>query len=242
MKYFPKENQNQYQQVTPDTVNTNPKGCLNEINGGLGSENMPVGVLTSNSFPDPQRSNLSNSSANIYKMIGATQSYHYASRYNDDFGSNDYDPLHAFDLITEDWNKGWNLLTTIDRFDAIILNFEAQDGMLNGVADINFNHGYNRVRESGEEPNLYFSVGYNWWTRWGVFVNGTLIAESGRLAPGRKNVIIPYSVPCGSQSVTVEIKWQSVTDGDINVAGYTGNPTTPLEMYGARIWCRNTYK
>ena len=104
MKYFPKENQNQYQQVTPDTVNTNPKGCLNEINGGLGSENMPVGVLTSNSFPDPQRSNLSNSSANIYKMIGATQSYHYASRYNDDFGSNDYDPLHAFDLIIDrDW-------------------------------------------------------------------------------------------------------------------------------------------
>lgn len=237
MKTFSKQLQIQNTQATPEIVNVNVKEAINQINGNLDSSNLPVNHLVYSSFTPSIRVVTSTATARKLEYNGATQQYRHASRYNDEFGTT-WAPLATLDLSTDDWSKGWNNLIDFSTFQDIQLNFNSKEGMLNGCADVDFCHGINIIPD-GTPPSL---TGYNWWTRWGVFLNGSLIAETGEMAPGRKNVIIPFAVPCGSQNIQIELKWQSITTHALNSPTYTPDPSTLMEMYGARVWCRNTYK
>ena len=82
----------------------------------------------------------------------------------------------------------------------------------------------------------------DWWSRWGVFVNDILIAESGECFPRLENLVIPFSVPVGSQAIRIDLRWKTITTQALNVSGYTSDPTTDLELFGAEIMARNTYR
>lgn len=238
MKQYPKQLQEQYKQVDPSLLNTNPSIYLNETKGGLNGQNIPVESLTHTKFEAPTNTTTTTSKSITTEFIGATQQYKSVSRYAQDFGSDNFTVLLAFDLKTEEWNKGWNRLEDLTNFDEIICKMDCKEGMLNGLAQINFRHGTNVVENGG----FYFETGLSWWTRWGVFLNDVLIAETGNCFPRLENLVIPFSIPVGSQTVRIDLRWKTITTQALNVSGYTPDPTTDLEIFGAEIMARNTYR
>lgn len=236
MKQFPKEQQEQNKMVVPQTVNTNPSIYENETNGGLNGQNMPVEDLTHLKFVAPTQSTTTTATEITTKWEGQTQQYKEVSRYAADFAANQSTFLLAYDLKTEDWNKGWNRLEELDNFDDVILTMDCKEGMLNGCFSINFRHGFNVVNDG-----INYVTGLDWWTRWGLFVNDTLIAETGICFPRLENLVVPFSLPVGSQSIRLDLRWKTFTTTAIG-GGFAGDPTTDLEIFGAAIWARNTYR
>ena len=55
-------------------------------------------------------------------------------------------------------------------------------------------------------------------------------------------LVIPFSVPVGSQNVRIDIRWKTITTNALTVTSIDGNPTTKLEMFGAEILAKNTYR
>lgn len=238
MKQYPKQLQEQYRQVVPSLLNTNPSIYLNETQGGLNGQNIPVESLNHTKFKQPTSSKTTTSNTITVEFIGSTQQYKSVSRYAQDFGADNFTVLYAFDLKTQEWNKNWNRLEEISGFDELVCKMDCKEGMLNGLAQINFRHGTNVINSEG----LNYETGLDWWTRWGVFVNDILIAESGECFPRLENLVIPFSVPVGSQAIRIDLRWKTITTQALNVSGYTPDPTTDLEIFGAEIMARNTYR
>jgi hypothetical protein len=239
MKQYPKELQEQYTMVVPDTVNLNPSLYLNESEGGLDGQNMPVDSLLHTHFVDPTTSTTTTANTITVFFKGQTQQYKSVERWNKDFAADEFTELLNYNLKTSDWSKGWNRLAELTDFDELILELDAEEGYLNGVAQINYRHGMQVVNEGG----INYTVGEDWWTRWGIFINDVLVAESGNAYPRLENLVIPFSIPVGSQKLSIDLRWKSITTDALDVPGYTGSdPTTDLEIFGAEIWARNTYR
>lgn len=242
MKKFPIKLQEDYTQVTPETFNDNLQHYVQEYNGGLDSQNMPVSGLSFRKFKAVQTTDLS--TANYYKWKAAfeTQAYYETRKTVNPESAIWYEPIVELDLKTYSWGKGWNPLPAAGNLEDIVIQDQMKEGMLNGCARINFKHGYNVVSYQSGETVLHAEVGFDWWTKWGVFVNGVLVAESDEIYPRGENVVIPFSVPVGSQQVTIEIKWKTITTNALSTPSYTDDPTTDLEIWGIGIWARNTYR
>jgi hypothetical protein len=75
-----------------------------------------------------------------------------------------------------------------------------------------------------------------------VFINDVLIAESGNCFPRLENLVISFSIPVGSQTIRIDLRWKTITTQALNVSAYTPDPTTDLEIFGAEIMARNTYR
>ena len=82
--------------------------------------------------------------------------------------------------------------------------------------------------------------GNDWWTRWGIFCNDVLIAETGRVYPRLQNLTVPFKLFVGAQPVRLELRWQTITTSPREELGVTTNPTSRMEIYGASIWACNT--
>lgn len=239
MKQYPKQHQEQYGMVTPQVVNVNPSIYQNETLGGLDGSNIPVQSLTHLDFIAPTATTTITANSITTDWKGQTQRYKSVSRYNKDFGADVWTSLVDYDLKSQDWNKGWNRLTDISSgFSEVVLSLDTEEGMLNGCAQISYRHGFNVITDS----SINYVVGQSWWTRWGVFVNDVLVAETGNCYPRLQNLVIPFSIPVGSQSVRIDLRWKSTTTAALNISGYTNDPTTELEIFGAEIWARNTYR
>jgi len=236
MKQYPKEQQDQNKMVIPQTFNTNTSIYENETNGGLNGQNMPVEQLTHLNFIAPAQSTAT-TTVKTTKWQGQTQQYKEVSRYAQDFAGDQYTYLLAYDLKTNDWNKGWNRLEELPNFSELLLDMDCKEGMLNGCFSINFRHGFNVVSTEG----LTYVTGGDWWTVWGIFINDTLLAETDTCYPRLENLVVPFSVPVGTQSVRLDLRWKTYTTTAVG-GGYTGDPTTDLEIFGAAIWARNTYR
>lgn len=242
MKQFPREHQEQNTMVVIETVNVNPSLYENETNGGLNGQNIPVESLTHIKFEAPTNSTVTTAKSITTSFQGQTQQYKSASRWNKDFAADFFTALASFDLKTEDWNKGWNRLEEVSNFDEVVLDINCKEGMLNGLAQINFRHGFDVVSYTSGDTTINATVGEDWWTRWGLFVNDVLIAETGKCYPRLENLVIPFSIPVGSQAVRIDLRWKSITTNALLIPTYTSDPTTPLEIFGAEIWARNTYR
>jgi hypothetical protein len=147
--------------------------------------------------------------------------------------------LYNFDLQNNSWSSGWNNLSDIDAdFNDLVLQFDAHNGTLHGCFDINFRHGVDMLLN---DASLATAWSNDWWTRWGIFCNDILIAESGRVYPRLENLSIPYKIFVGQQPVKLELRWQTVNtnpEDALNVPGATAY--SRMEIYGASIWCCNT--
>lgn len=241
MKSFPSQLQIQNTIVIPETLNTNVAQYVGEVNGKLDSTNLPVQTLEPIKFAIPQYVDSSTPNYNKWKWKGSTQTYYQVSRTSLEHGVDVCDPLYTFDLITGDWNKGWNDVLTFPNFNAMFVEDLMEEGMLSGQVCVDFRHGTNVIQYDPGPPNLYSEVGKDWWTRWGVFINDVLIAESGNVYPQLSNVVIPFSVPIGSQTIRIDVRWMTWTDNR-PIGVYTGDPTTALEIFGVQIMARNTFR
>ena len=154
-----------------------------------------------------------------------------------------WEPIASIDLPTANWSSGWNKLVDYGSMDYTFLEFDAQEGMLTGEAISDFHHGVDRIvyqsGSGGDEVTIRVFFGFDWNTQWGVFVNDVLVAQTSTIFARRITATIPFKVPCGSQKVKIELKWKATTSDAIGTA-YQGNPSRPIDIYGAEIMCRNT--
>ena len=225
----------QFQQAKSENLNENLTNILEEYNGGLDGQNMPVETLTVDHLNSPSTDSLSGVYSNFVSMNGVVQDYHQVSNWNVAEGGTDvWTPRGTHDLSLSDWSRGWNSLTIVDNFDDTKLSIDTVDGMLVGCVVVDFHHGVDRVRTEG---GFTIFSGYQWWSEWGVFVNGTLVAQTGYIYPRRATIQLPFKVPVGSKKAEIEVKWKTIT-GLEDTSFYLDIPDTDLDVFGCTIWAR----
>jgi len=226
----------------PETFNNNFDKYLGEWNGHLNGNNLPVYSVQSN---DVKIANFIQGTAGAVSGTQVelqTQGY-YTRRRSSSFegGTDVWTPILTIDLKTDDWGKGWNRLSYYSGFSTWDLVFDAREGMLVGCATIDWQHGTDTLLCQVGDPAVNFSGarGNDWVSEWGVFVNDVLVARTGYMPPKRHTTELPFSIPCGSQKVKVDVRWIS-SISDYNT---TGQPHgSEYEIYSAEVWVRNVVR
>tara|TARA_Y100000401_G_scaffold7851_1_gene5335 strand:+ start:4220 stop:4945 length:726 start_codon:yes stop_codon:yes gene_type:complete len=239
MKVFTQVGQKDLDQVKPENINDNTRMVVGEYNGKLDGQNFPVATIDKLKMAPPTLTSQSTAKLYGFKHIGQTQDHHFVRRWNTYEGSvNIHYPLVSFDLQAESWSSGWNDLVDIHAdYAGLILEFDAKSGSLNGCFDINFRHGIDVITNSGGSDVAWSK---DWWSRWGLFCNDILIAETGRVYPRLANLSVPYKIFVGSQPVRLQLKWQTITTNPKDELGVDTHPVSVMEIYGASIWACNT--
>jgi len=230
----------QNQAVKPETVNNNFEKYLNEWNGNLNGNNMPVFSVQDDNVQGAKPA--FTSIANVTKFFAdlQTQGYYKVRRSSSFEGNTDvWTPILTLDLKTDDWSKGWNRLQYYSGFEDFSLNFSSTEGMLVGCAIIDWQHGTDALLVNLDEINFSSARGHDWTSEWGVFVNDVLVGRTGVISPQRHTTEIPFSIPCGSQNIKIDVRWISVIS-DYNTLGQPHG--SEFVVYSAEIWCRNVYR
>ncbi len=239
-KTYDKKPAFRFQATKPENINDNITNTLSEVNGNLNSNNFPVDSLTFDNFGDPTSTDTTANGNKVLSYEGATQNYHRVRRFNvADAGLDVWEPVTSINLPSANWSSGWNKLVDYGSFDYTYLEFDAQEGMLTGTAVIDFMHGLDRIVYSANDTTFRVFFGFDWTTQWGVFVNDVLVAQTSNIYPRRITSTIPFKIPTGSQIIKIDLRWKATTSDAIGTA-YQGNPSRPIDIYGAEIMVRNT--
>ena len=239
MKQWTKQINKRFEQVAPDGVNANTDQWIETYNGGLDSQNLPVNLIENTKLVTTT-SNTSSTNCTKYEWIGQTQSY-YAVRHTaaEEGGINEWLATADVNLITDSWNIGWNNLS--EYISDAYMNVELVEGIISGNFNINWFYGIQTYASGGGGSSTW---GYDWWIRWGLFMNGELIAETGNCYPRQENTCVPFKLPVGSQSARFELKWQALTSNPdpATMSVPSDQIISLIQLYGFNIWINNTYK
>ena len=235
---------NNLQAAKPENLNDNFDKYLSEFNGNLDGHNNPVETTREQHFILPNDGTFTDVSGNVLQLgtSYATQAY-FKTRRSSSFegASSVFNPLLEINLDQDSWSKGFNILTQFPDFEDFPLVFEAKEGMLVGCATIDWEHGTQVYIVPLGEGFAERSRGFDWWTEWGVFVNNVLVARSGQIYPRRHTTQIPFAVACGSQQVTVDVRFITITNRTQNSPNFTTDSSN-FNLFSAEIWCRNEYR
>lgn len=243
MKTYTNRPIEQFDAVKPETINDNLDDTLDQLNGNLDANNLPVASVVEGNLVKSRLVSAETGDVEKFSVEYPTQGYHSCKRWGWDGnvpGSYGQHPDATLDLKNNAWRRGFNSLTELGNYDDFYLDFNAKQGMLVGQAVIDWEHGTNvfAISALGDAKIAY---GQSQWSEWGVFVNNILVARTGYIYPRRHTTCIPFSIPIGSQSVRIEVKFVTNTGGIVGAAPLDNNPT-PLYVFGAEIVCRNTYR
>lgn len=230
----------QNQAAKPENLNNNIEKYINEFNGNLNGNNLPMYAVQDDHIDGPKPVTSISGPITGIKADLQTQGYYTIRRSSSFEGGTDvWTPVLTLDLKTDDWSKGWNRLNYFSGFSQFGLNFDSTEGMLVGCATIDWQHGTDNLLVNLNEINFSSPRGHDWTSEWGVFVNDVLVARTGEIPPKRHTTQLPFSIPCGSQNIKVDVRWIS-TISDYNAGGQPHGST--FSVYSAEIWCRNVYR
>ena len=227
----------------PETFNNNIEKYLNEWNGDLNGNNLPVFSVQSNDIKIFNNASTTSGTITGFGTDLQTQGYYRRRRSSSFEGGTDvWTPLLSLDLKTDDWSKGWNKLSYYSGFEEWDLVFDAREGMLVGCVTIDWQHGVDiLLANPPEEPIIPFgaSRGDDWVSEWGVFVNDVLVARTGNMPPRRHTTELPFSIPCGSQKIKVDCRWiSSISDYNTNGAPHGSE----FVIFSAEVWVRKVVR
>ena len=244
-KTFTDKPLHQFDQVKTDNITTNLDKYLDEVNGGLDANNLPVlsideTKLKEPTIPQPGTSGLISKDSAAFP----SQAYYFTKRRTVEEGSNTiWEPILSVDLDQDTWSAGFNKLADLDsNWQNFPLQFEAREGMLVGCAVIDWEHGNNVFNVDDGGGNIVpRGRGNDWWTEWAVYVNNILVVRSGFIYPRRHTTQLPFAVACGSQPVQIDCRVK------INTWRASGSPSsattsTDFKVFSAQIWTRNHYR
>ena len=226
--------------VKPEVFNVNGPTVINELNGGLDSNNLPVkSIETTHIAGSLPYTDISGPVSGKYAPL-QTQGYYWKRRSSSFEGGTDvWTPITTIDLKVDDWSRGWNKLSNLQGWDAFDLQITSLDGAFVGCANIDWQHGTDTLVCDLDGEFTVNPRGNDWWTEWAVFANDVLIARSGKIPPKRHTTSLPFTIPVGSNDITVDIRWAS------NISDYntTGEPHgSELLIFSAETWVRNNYR
>jgi len=232
--------------VKPSTLTSNTDKYIGEFNGELDANNLPVDSVTYNKLVRPIVPQADTGGTQVKESASMPSQRYFITKINNQTLGNDiWTPSLTLNLDTDNWSKGFNHMPALDAtWEDYQLRFEAQEGSLVGCATIDWEHGcqvYQVTVEDDPPLSDAMSRGNGWWTEWAVFVNNVLVARTGFIYPRRHTTQLPFTVPCGSQSIEIDVRcrintnWQS--------GGPLGpSPSTPFNVWSTTIWCRNVYR
>ena len=228
----------QNQVAKPENINRNIQKYVNEFNGNLNGNNLPVySVQTTHVDISGGTVSTTVGSVSGVKAPLTTQGYFWRRRSSSFEGATDvWTPILTLDLKNDDWSKGWNRISYYTGFEQFDLNFDAREGMLIGCATIDWQHGTDNLTITQDAINFAAPRGHDWTSEWGVFVNNVLVARSGEIPPKRHTTSLPFSIPCGSQNINIDVRWIS------NISDYNAaSPPHGSEflVFSAEVWVRN---
>lgn len=246
MKKWTKQINKQFEQVSPDGINDNTDQWIQNYNGGLDNQNLPVNLINNDKLVASAGSSSITSDITFTSWKGQTQSYNgMRSLAGQEHGLNDFLAIDFINLITDDWKTGWNNLSKY--LPDAVLNVDLVEGMITGNFNINWGYGYTTFEGSsggggGSGPSTTW--GRDWWIRWGLFMNGNLIADTGNAYPRTENTCVPFVLPVGSQNALFELRWQALTNNPdpALMQDPTEVLTSFINLYGFHVWINNTYK
>ncbi len=240
-KQFKQQPLKGFQQAKTDSFNKNIESSLSEFNGKLNGNNLPVDSINTSKLKNPSIPEPDFSGSGVVRKSSRvpSQAYHYSQKFGWDTG-NIWTPELTINLASTNWRRGWNKLEDFGNFNDFPLVFNSVEGMLVGCAVIDWHHGVNRIAY-GSQPVIRQFLGYDWATQWGVFVNNVEVARTGTIYPRRHTTQIPFSVPCGSGPIKIDLRFIAETSRDV-AGNFPGDPTTVFDIFGAEIWCRNVIR
>jgi len=228
----------------PEGLNANLEKYLVEWNGNLNGNNMPVYSVQSNDIKIFDTVEATAGGITGFKTDLQTQGLYWRRRSSSFEGGTDvFTNILSIDLKTDDWSKGWNPLAYYSGFEDWNLIFDAREGMLVGCCTIDWQHGCDVLTcNNGGDPLLIFPAcrGNDWTSEWGVFVNDVLVARTGAMPPKRHTVSLPFSIPCGSQTVKVDCRWiSSISE---YASGEANSDGSEFVIFSAEVWVRNAIR
>ena len=244
-KTFTDKPLHQFDQVKYDNIAWNLDKHLDQFNGGLDSNNMPVDSVGQAKLAEPIVPFADTAGpVTKYASVMPSQAYYFSRRSaTKEQAKTIWEPIFETDLDTDTWSAGFNKLVDLDSGFALFpLQFDAKEGMLVGCATIDWEHGNQVFNVSlGGGVNGPRGRGNEWWSEWAVFVNNVLVARSGYIYPRRHTTQLPFAVPCGSQPVQIDVRVK------LNTWRVSGSPnfdttSSPFKMFGATLWTRNQYR
>lgn len=241
MKAFTQVGQKRFNQVKPENINDNTRAVIDQYNGRMDAQNMPTSLIDQDKFVAPTAFEGVTINCRKTDWQGQTQSYYRVRRFNvTEAGFNYTLPDKQVNLNSLDWSSGWNNLTGIHNdYQNFFLEFTSNEGSLNGCMDINFRRGTDLVTPGSGGVS---EVGKDHWIQWGLFVNDTLVCDTGRVFPRLENLCVPFKILCGTQQIRMEIKYKTVFTQGATKLSSAQTQNNWLEIYGAQIWTCNTRK
>jgi len=171
--------------ITPDQINKEVAGLSEQYNRNLDSHNLPTVLITGNKFIDRE---LSNEGSVYLKSTGSFSDWYSAY----DKGADDFTPQYSKNLRTNTLDMEWNKLS--DDNPESLLDFQnLKEGIIVGKAVVDWE------RRASSDEDRYF------WVAFGVFLDGVLISESGRLWPRRYTLSLPFYCECPTSNEWVSI-------------------------------------
>lgn len=240
MKKFDKWNQRQFDQVKPETFNNNIGQTLQNYNGHLDNQNLPVNSINCDKLVEPTVSEVLSGETRKITFKGQTQDIYQARFLSaEEGGINDLLADKQIDLQNDQFTSGWNRLSFyINDF---YLDLQTTEGFLYGHFQMNHAYGAQTYVTTSTAATVW---GEDWWIRWGLFLNDNLIADTGNLYPRAETNVVPFKVPIGSQQAFLDLRWMVVTSNPdpTTMNDPTEDITGYVEVFGANIWAINQKK
>ena len=239
-----------FNQVKVESLQDNRDGALDQFNGNIDGTNIEYESLTLTKFKGPEDSTGATGAVTKETTVLPSQTIAISKRnYNNTGGAvtDIWTRINGIDLQSDVWEKGFNKMTVFGSDWATFpLLLEAKEGILTGEATIDWEHG-NQVFDvtiiSDPDPVTGPSGrGGEWWTNWGVFVNGILIAQSGWIFPRRHTTRIPFSVPVGSQTLEIDVRFIANSWEPADSPGGANKWSADFNIFSATIVARNIYR
>jgi hypothetical protein len=238
---------NDYDQVKVKSLQDNRDAAISEFNGALDGQNLPVTTINSSHIKEPILIGSITSSYVENYVSYETQGIHkYEVNTVTTLGNDIWTPAASLNMQSDEWRKGFNRLEVFGTpFNDFSLDFDAMEGMLVGSATVDWEHGTTVYQvQVSSDPALFngMSRGHDWWTEWGVFVNNVLVARTGNIFPRRHTTKIPFSVPCGSQPISVDVRFIGNSWRPQDAPAASAKWSTDFNIYSANVICRNVYR
>lgn len=235
-------------------LNVEAVGVLRQINGGLDQHQIPLGSIVRSMLVAP--SVVSNAYPSTDSTYLAANSYHVTT----DKAVDEDTPEITIDPSTEATGGGWRTiapLQTSAQLDGTVLEFISREGMLAGAFAVDVERRISYVRRTEGGVDTYPFTHESDWIQFGIFLNGSIIADSGQITPRRLTLDLPFACPAPSGYCRLDLRFRAntvtqIADGTV-VAGVTWSyPSTlptedavrypPILFYGTTAWCRNQYR